>query len=130
MSAIAHINDNGKSQLLENHLWSTAYLASEFASVFGAFQWGKAAGLLHDDGKYLADFQERIQNLARGKPAKRVIHSTAGAVYALNHIKDPPGAGKLLAYCIAGHHSGLPDGKSEMDDTDLMSRLKRGNEGP
>jgi len=52
MAAIARISDNGKAQLLADHLRGTAYLACEFASVFGASQWGKAAGLLHDYGIY------------------------------------------------------------------------------
>jgi CRISPR-associated endonuclease/helicase Cas3 len=130
MSAIAHINDNGEAQLLADHLRGTASFASEFASAFGASGWGKAAGLLHDDGKYLHAFQERIRTLADGKPAKRVVHSTPGAVYAIKHINNPPGAGKLLAYCTAGHHTGLPDGKAGDDDTCLARRLVRSEIGP
>lgn len=130
MSAIAHINDKGEVQLLADHLRGTASLASEFASAFGASQWGKAAGLLHDDGKFLPAFLERIRNVADGKPAKLVVHSTQGAVYAIKHINDPPGSGKLLAYCTAGHHTGLPDGKAGDDDTCLARRLDRSEIGP
>lgn len=39
-----------------------------------------------------------------------------------------PAIGKLLAYCIAGHHGGLPDGGSAIhtkDEPTLCGRLKR-----
>ncbi|WP_244434008.1 DEAD/DEAH box helicase, partial [Azospirillum sp. B506] len=35
-------------------------------------------------------------------------HSTAGAIYALERYKDH--AGWMLAYAVAGHHAGIPDG--------------------
>jgi len=49
----------------------------------------------------------------------RVDHSTAGARHA---AANWGGAGKLLAYCIAGHHAGLPDGRSN-DEGSLEHRL-------
>ena len=109
-----------KWQLLEDHLSNVAQSAGEFAGSFGAREWGVAAGLLHDLGKYNTAFQERL----RGKPM-HVDHSTPGAKYAEENLKNPPGAGRIISYCIAGHHAGIPDGNVGDDDTCLMKRLER-----
>jgi len=71
-------------------------------------------GKWHDLGKFSDDFQDYLlkaggaladahQSEIRGK----VDHSTAGAQHAVNVLKPP--LGHLLAYPIAGHHSGLLD---------------------
>lgn len=105
------------NQALCDHLRGVATLAGAFGSRFGAGSWGTAAGLLHDIGKASSAFQRRV----RGE-AVRADHSTAGARYAASAWG---GAGKLLAYCIAGHHGGLPDGKSN-DESSLLHRLDPG----
>jgi CRISPR-associated endonuclease/helicase Cas3 len=92
-------------QLLHDHLVNVATLSETFAATFNAASWGKTAGLLHDIGKASSTFQRRV----RGESALRVDHSTFGARHANETWK---GVGKLLAYCVAGHHSGLPDGAS------------------
>ena len=56
-------------------------------------------------------------------------HSTPGAKYATENLKAPKGFGKLLAYCVAGHHAGLPDGNAGDDETCLTRRLARGKAG-
>ncbi|RMH23440.1 MAG: CRISPR-associated helicase Cas3', partial [Planctomycetota bacterium] len=97
---------------MEDHLCAVATLATAHASGLcdGAATWARLAGLWHDLGKYSQAFQEYIRagrsdascESARG----RVDHSTAGAQHAAATLGDP---GRLLAFCIAGHHSGLPD---------------------
>lgn len=105
MEYFAHSKDGlkqAKWQKLTDHLDNVAELASCFAGSFGAGEWGRAAGALHDLGKYSQGFQERLLG---GPP---VDHSSAGAQEAITLFgKD---AGKLLAYVLAGHHGGLPDG--------------------
>lgn len=113
---VAHSNDN-RIQTVEEHLAGTAELAKEFASPFGADEYGYCVGELHDVGKYSAEFQRHI---LRNGP--KVDHSTAGAKAALQ--ASPSGVGKILAYCAAGHHSGLPDGNGPAEST-LAARLKR-----
>jgi CRISPR-associated endonuclease/helicase Cas3 len=101
-------------QVLDNHLEKVAQLAAEFASVFGAASWGRLIGLWHDLGKFSPEFQRyiRLSNEAHieGKLG-RVDHSTAGALHAISRFEK---IGRILAYCIAGHHAGLPDWQSEI----------------
>lgn len=104
---------------LSRHLEEVADLAADFASAFGAREWGLAAGLLHDVGKHSAAFQAYLRASAAGKgPGRGPDHSTAGAQWAHGHYKQ--GVGRLLAYVLAGHHAGLPDGFES-----LSPRLKR-----
>lgn len=105
---------------LKDHLIGTARLAAAFAKTFDAEALGWAAGILHDIGKYSCEFQKRL----RGAPI-RVDHSTAGAQEAVQLYGDNHPFGRLLAYVIAGHHSGLPDFGSPVDDISLVARLKK-----
>jgi len=111
-------------QLLEEHLTNVAEMTHSFADAFGAGDWGYLAGLWHDLGKYSDEFQKMLG--AQGgtdahiEKVGRVDHSTAGAQNAFNVLKDK---GKILAYTIAGHHAGLPNGKS--NDACLHNRLKK-----
>jgi len=114
---VAHVRrDDGGEWLthpLAQHLAETSRRAAEFADVFGSADWASIVGLWHDLGKYKQDFQSYIRN-ASGFQADahlenipgRVDHSTAGAVHAVERCDR---RGRLLAYLIAGHHSGLGD---------------------
>src|SRR3954470_15497986 len=86
-------------ELLRDHLDAVARTAADFAGVFGAEDFGRALGLLHDIGKASPGFQAYI----RGKGAS-VDHSTAGAALAMR--KYHPIVGRMLAFAIAGHHTG------------------------
>ena len=124
-SILAHISDDGtRMQSLSEHLKNTAALAGGFADAFSCRQWGRTAGLLHDDGKASDAFQRRIRGAGN-----RVDHSTPGAKYASENLRAFKGSGKLLAYCIAGHHSGLPNGDGGGDETSLAARLRRSSAG-
>lgn len=103
-------------QLLAEHLSGVAHIASRQADKFGAGDWGHAAGLLHDLGKYTPEFQARLT----GDP-RRVDHSTAGAKLAAERWKA---AGRLLAFTIAGHHAGLANGTGSGERTPLDERLQ------
>lgn len=111
-------------QPLEDHLRNVAARAAEFAGAFGAEDWGRLAGMWHDLGKYSDAFQQYLRSAATdahvGEATGRIDHSTAGAQHAVNALVH---LGHLLAYPIAGHHSGLLDGRSER--ACLEARLKK-----
>lgn len=104
---IAHKREDGKEQPLIDHLLGTAEAARDNAMSFDKDTMAYLCGMLHDLGKYSDDFQNRIKN-----DGKRCDHSTAGARVAL---QKNPVLGKLIAYCIAGHHSGLQNCGSKSD---------------
>lgn len=106
--------DKSDWQGLKEHLLGVAELAEEFASVFGAGDWGRVAGLLHDAGKATTRFIERLEGSSR-----RVDHSTFGARLAVEHAGN---LGQLLSYVVAGHHGGLPNGGEQ--ESELHYRLK------
>ena len=100
MEYIAHLNE-GRIQTMKDHLCGTAELAGRFAERFGKADWGYACGMLHDIGKYSLAFQDKIKNNSN----RQVDHSTAGAKACF----EKGGMYSFMSYCIAGHHSGLPD---------------------
>lgn len=101
---------------LSDHLDRVARYASSFAATFGVGGWGEIAGRLHDLGKSSDAFQRRLA----GGP--KVDHTTAGGKEALQRAGKA--AGRILAYPVVGHHSGLLDG-SKLDE-----RLKRSDLPP
>lgn len=103
-------------QLLADHLHNVGRLAGERAASFGMAEAARAAGLLHDLGKYTDDFQRRIAG-----DAVRVDHATHGAIQAVERYGQ---LGHLLAYGIAGHHAGLANGAEGIERTALRDRLR------
>ncbi len=96
---------------LEDHLKSVAEMARNFANDFGAGDWAYLAGLWHDLGKYSKEFQDKIRKDIDAHiegVSNKVDHSTAGAQHAVSTINV---LGHLLGYVIAGHHSGLLNGR-------------------
>lgn len=120
MKYLAHISDDKKrEQTILDHLEGTAELSGKFAKSFGYEDWGYCCGKLHDIGKYSEKFQERIHG-----SNIRVDHATAGA----RVCKEIGGFYTLLAYCIAGHHAGLPDTGESVDTGDratFIGRMKK-----
>jgi CRISPR-associated endonuclease/helicase Cas3 len=97
---------------LRRHLENVAKKAAEFTAAFGAAKWGSLLGRWHDLGKYSEEFQLYLLSSADpdaselGSP-RRVDHSTFGARYALEKIGGH--RAQMLAFCLAGHHAGLPN---------------------
>ena len=78
---------------------------------------GYCCGMLHDIGKYSEEFQKKIKYDTN----EQVDHSTAGR----NCVWKKVGIILYLAYCIAGHHAGLPDyGNTEIPSS-LCGRLRK-----
>lgn len=114
----AHSNElpNQKDwHLLSDHLEGTGDRAAEFLDNTGRSDFGRAAGHLHDLGKYSREFQKRLA----GGP--RCDHATAGAKVAIERYGRL--FGKMLAFCIAGHHAGLANGVNGERISALSDRL-------
>ena len=113
-------------QLLKDHLVATSDFAAESGRAAGISELARIAGLLHDIGKYSAKFQARL----RGSN-QRVDHATAGArgIIKLFPSRPEKDLAELISYCIAGHHTGLPDygsmGDVATDGTLLARREKK-----
>jgi CRISPR-associated endonuclease/helicase Cas3 len=131
MSSVAHIKSNDvktfEVQELLNHLYGTAELSAKFAAAFKNQEWGWLLGLWHDLGKYSDEFQEYIKVNSGyeedDQKRPKTDHTSAGAILAKEIYPNhwPP-----LAYCIAGHHSGLHNFIHEPNiPGDLSERLKK-----
>ncbi|CCQ74032.1 CRISPR-associated endonuclease Cas3'' [Magnetospira sp. QH-2] len=129
---IAHRNPLSRdTHGLWEHSTETGRLAQCFAAAWGAGDIAYLAGLWHDLGKYAAEFQEMIGGdpdaHLEGQPAprKRVNHSSAGALWAMQRALEAKqrGLGMILGYVIAGHHAGLPDWDPTEGGGGLKDRL-------
>ncbi|GAB1584466.1 CRISPR-associated endonuclease Cas3'' [Phyllobacterium phragmitis] len=111
--------DKSDWQTLKAHLLAVAEMASAMAEMLGLGRAAYMAGLFHDLGKYTLAFLKRLEG-----STNPVDHSTAGAVVLLERTggRDKWMA-ELLAYCITGHHAGLPDRRNEFSHC-LHHRLK------
>lgn len=108
---------------LNEHLDAVGTMAESYTSAFTAVGWGTVLGKCHDLGKASAEFQAKLHaavprdaenaGVEEAAGVQRVDHSTFGARYVKEHAG--PVVGELLAYCIAGHHAGLPNGKATED---------------
>lgn len=113
-------------QLLLKHLTNTADLAEKFGADAGISELARTAALLHDIGKYSKEFQKRLDG-----SGQKVDHATAGAKEIRNLFNKDQNQkyfSDLLAYCIAGHHTGLPDygDNTDVDGTGtLLARVEK-----
>lgn len=115
------------------HLNKVAHLSGKFAAEMFpqesknsevARQWGQLAGWWHDLGKFAPEWQDYLKSKAdphADEVSGKVDHSTAGAQFA---VKAQAILGHVLAYCIAGHHAGLPNG-IDASNSHLDKRLKK-----
>ena len=138
---IAHARKDGAEQSLNCHLNEVGKIAAKFAEKLGVPDAGNLIGLLHDFGKYSADFQAYIGS-ATGKinPDKdeyvdfkglkgRIDHSSAGAQWIWENCQKwgerGQMVGQILALCIASHHSGLIDCLKPDGDNGFSGRMDK-----
>ncbi len=88
-------------ETLHDHAQAVAECAAVFAQPFGGQEAARMLGWVHDLGKIKPRFQAKLRGEANREP-----HSGEGAKLLLSRCG---GFGPLLAACVAGHHSGLPD---------------------
>lgn len=121
---IAHINETTQEiQTIKEHSENTACLCRDYSiPIFENMMFNM--GLLHDIGKYQQTFQKKINGAN-----VQIEHSICGAMAARENYAGALGV--MMGYCIAGHHSGIPDGGFPNDTPDqstLQGRLKRQTE--
>ncbi len=102
---------DGRRHLLREHLQAVAELSGRFAADFGAGDWGYAAGLWHDLGKYSQEFQAYLREAGsedchRAEVLSKVDHTSAGAKHAVCSMDV---LGHLLAYAISTRSLALSD---------------------
>ena len=115
---LARTSEHGFETYVE-HLAMTGCLSSCFSADFGRAELGLFTGLAHDLGKASVEFQRRIQD---PEHVAKVDHSSYGAYEAWNRCLIE------AAFCIAGHHSGLPNYGNKVDPMEsstLWGRMKR-----
>lgn len=121
MKYIAHKTEDGRQQSVKEHLCGVAEKC-RLNAIDELKEYAYLCGLLHDAGKIInPDFQKRIN----GSPI-HTEHARHGA--QLLHKQPITMYRPMLEYCIAGHHSGLPDGGMANDMPDfptLHGILKR-----
>ncbi|WP_240512313.1 CRISPR-associated endonuclease Cas3'' [Pseudoruegeria sp. SK021] len=86
---------------LEDHARAVAERAAGFAASFNGVDAATLLGWVHDLGKIKPRFQAKLSGEINGEP-----HSGEGAKLLQSRYG---GLGPLLAACVSGHHSGLPD---------------------
>lgn len=125
MDYIAHKKDEtNEFQTVKEHSEGTARLCQQF-SIPLLKNLLYNIGVLHDIGKYQETFQKKISK----DNTLKIEHSICGAIESFQKYGSLMGS--MAAYCIAGHHSGIPNGGNRTDtdmENTLNGRLKRKSE--
>ena len=119
LNYIAHVfrNPDGtwaEPHSLKDHLSDTANRAEFNAGKFNSGEWGKALGLAHDAGKGREVWQGYLKK-SSGYDEEAHLEGKMGkiphAIHGAKLVEEQYGKeiGRVLSYCIAGHHAGLPD---------------------
>ncbi len=108
----------GIRQLLSEHLRHVSQGCAEDCARWSMAELGRIMGLWHDVGKMSRDFQRRLAG-----EKVQTDHATAGMLACLEYQKQTKSFYYLLmAYAIAGHHSGLLDYGDALDLGASMAR--------
>jgi CRISPR-associated endonuclease/helicase Cas3 len=142
MTYIAHVRKNGDRQALREHLLGVAVLASGHAAKLDLALVGELLGILHDLGKYSAEFQSYLKSAVgllnqdededyvdAAQKKGKVDHSSAGAQLIWRELSKQGVlggfVGQILALCIASHHSGLIDCLATNGDNSFSHRMSK-----
>lgn len=136
---IAHVRkSDGAIQLLEAHLRETADWSEQFAAVIGMRLCGRLLGLLHDLGKYSAEFQKYIRDvtgingltaqLDANNRTRKIDHATSGSQHIWDGYKSqtiPLPLAQILSVVIMSHHSrsGMKDFINLKGESPFLNRV-------
>jgi CRISPR-associated endonuclease/helicase Cas3 len=107
---IAHTkSEDGKEDLLIDHLGEVANKARYFADKFNCGPLAFWVGLIHDIGKINPLFQSYLNAMEENRTCPREKHAIWGAafIYYLLWGKNRKDAWKEFALPVYGHHAGL-----------------------
>jgi CRISPR-associated endonuclease/helicase Cas3 len=132
---------DGKEQYVHEHLIGTANLSKQYAIIIGLPNIGELIGIIHDLGKYSADFQEYLESIIRSWTDPTVLikwkkgdvdHSTAGAQYIWKNYdrnnKIYIFLAQIISLCVASHHAGLIDCITPEGDDNFSRRMNKADE--
>ncbi len=117
-------------QTSQEHCEQTGKYAAECLSDIGLEQTGKLLGILHDEGKFQAEFRDYIIDSAlknkRSRP--KIDHSSAGLQHLEKKFRGSKGEvnpfAALLGYAIAAHH-GLFNCMDDSTENGIVRRCKK-----
>ncbi|NLG13073.1 MAG: CRISPR-associated endonuclease Cas3'' [Lentisphaerae bacterium] len=117
-------------QTLDQHALNVGSITREFADDFRSGLWGEILGRLHDVGKARLSFLAYLKRCNGIEDGRDVgtdhSHSGAGACYVTYNLPEIKMFAPIFAYCIAGHHAGLPDWQGgDKPNGALKIRLER-----
>uniref|UniRef100_Q3ARV3 CRISPR-associated helicase, Cas3 family n=1 Tax=Chlorobium chlorochromatii (strain CaD3) TaxID=340177 RepID=Q3ARV3_CHLCH len=117
------VKNKSQWQTLREHALSTAHLASDYATSFGLAECGYWLGLIHDLGKSLPQFQQRLED-----DRVKADHKHAGGLFLwdkLNNGTKPSHlAAQCLALCVISHHGGLVDCLNQLGEDNFINTIE------
>jgi CRISPR-associated endonuclease/helicase Cas3 len=139
---IAHVRKDGIQQPLSDHLQGVADKAGLYGAKFGLALHCELMGIVHDLGKYSAEFQNYLKSAVgllnqdedeeyvdAERLKGKVDHSTAGAQFIWSELSKQGDLGclvaQMLALGVASHHSGLIDCLTPAGEDGFGKRMRK-----
>lgn len=125
---IAHTpSPNGRWHSLGAHSRDVGDLAAEFAESFGASDFARLLGYLHDAGKATDDIQQRLRARALDRGERRrplgSPHKMEGAALAAAALGAENHLATWAYLACYGHHGGIPSRRDPVTHDDVRRAL-------
>lgn len=106
---LAHLTEDGRYQILRDHLRNVGCLAGDFGKSFQEETLCNFIGKLHDFGKFRKEFQKYIRKPKDLQIRGSVKHASPGMEYIMESVKGTPLQKLIAGFIVDGHHAGLSD---------------------